>query len=938
MGDYSCIMNDKRNQLILILSKLEKYWSLAKTMKIFVESKYASEMAMNQIITHISSVFSIWHKWHKEKIKNKQKATTKKADDQQMKDIQDAELLLKELWGEAMEQENRVDEKDIKIEKKDYNLISLSSVTKELGTDLRKRQEFGKELESDYGSVKLVHGLLKMAHDDVIKKYNYEQIQNPQQFFKPEQMWEIEQDKALLLMFWNLFPDWSSDVKSWEVGSTVYFHIDKDVYNTKQSELFMNEIMNLFDGLDKDKIKEIVENLKLLWIDIVNKNILHRKLILKNIQNLEDIKKITTNTLSEYLVLNAVPEEYKKFVAINLREFLVYYLSIFPWYRSILVDSDKMMTWNSVEGMNKRMKNDLHLKEEIESLKLNKNEVISGSKWIKTKAEFRKWKSQFDQVNWESKERYYKIIWWWDAQSAIINSFIDITDSPSKRTKDECDFCNGVLRDYAIENIQKLPKLKIWIYEVYDLNSQLFKSSESFYKRFSIQAYLQIKWQYDQAMYFKSLHVQNNIAHSENPNQWTIETFMKKNDELKKQLAVDQKNIAARKESYQNNKELQSLDVWWSDNPAIWRRFVSWKIESYEREQQRAVWNYISKLNEAYVQLLLNANPQPEFIINKRKIQSPLALLESMKWMDLTLDFSEKKPEDIVRDGFMEHLGDSFEAIYNDIMNGRFESAFSNILGMVWGIWWAAFTRNSFGFAAGQRLGRGIWWWLWALTEGRFSEMWDAFGAGLWLVEYDYDEKNTIIDGVKYVDIKPTKTGARWSFMAWADNEKLGIKKGEFDRRAGVKVWLDFGFDMVSVYGAWKISKIVWLDKMLTPMRNAISTRYGTAMANSVNALKRWLDEMVVESFLVDLPLNVIQTGLYTFSGIDDKIRKWSLTNGTEKTTVGEKKRNARNIADAFSAMWEAREENTSAKNIADQIANTMVYGLYGRVNANMNT
>jgi hypothetical protein len=33
-------------------------------------------------------------------------------------------------------------------------------------------------------------------------------------------------------------------------------------------------------------------------------------------------------------------------------------------------------------------------------------------------------------------------------------------------------------------------------------------------------------------------------------------------------------------------------------------------------------------------------------------------------------------------------------------------------------------------------------------------------------VEYDYDEKNTIIDGVKYVDIKPTKTGARWSFMA----------------------------------------------------------------------------------------------------------------------------------------------------------------------------
>jgi hypothetical protein len=51
--------------------------------------------------------------------------------------------------------------------------------------------------------------------------------------------------------------------------------------------------------------------------------------------------------------------------------------------------------------------------------------------------------------------------------------------------------------------------------------------------------------------------------------------------------------------------------------------------------------------------------------------------------MDLTLDFSENKPENIVRDGFMEHLGDSFEAIYNDIMNGRFESAFSNILGMI---------------------------------------------------------------------------------------------------------------------------------------------------------------------------------------------------------------------------------------------------------------
>jgi hypothetical protein len=30
--------------------------------------------------------------------------------------------------------------------------------------------------------------------------------------------------------------------------------------------------------------------------------------------------------------------------------------------------------------MNKRMKNDLRLKEEIESLKLNKNEVVSGSK------------------------------------------------------------------------------------------------------------------------------------------------------------------------------------------------------------------------------------------------------------------------------------------------------------------------------------------------------------------------------------------------------------------------------------------------------------------------------------------------------------------------------------------------------------------------------
>lgn len=62
VSDYFYIMNDKKDQLILILSKLEKYWSLAKTMKIFVESEYASEIAVDQIITHISGVFSIWNK------------------------------------------------------------------------------------------------------------------------------------------------------------------------------------------------------------------------------------------------------------------------------------------------------------------------------------------------------------------------------------------------------------------------------------------------------------------------------------------------------------------------------------------------------------------------------------------------------------------------------------------------------------------------------------------------------------------------------------------------------------------------------------------------------------------------------------------------------------------------------------------------------------
>lgn len=91
-----------------------------------------------------------------------------------------------------MEQENRVDEKDIKVEKqRDINLNNIVTITKECGNDITKRQSFAEELETDKNSIILFHDLLKSAYETILLNKTFDQLD--------------ESDKSLVLAYLNFF-------------------------------------------------------------------------------------------------------------------------------------------------------------------------------------------------------------------------------------------------------------------------------------------------------------------------------------------------------------------------------------------------------------------------------------------------------------------------------------------------------------------------------------------------------------------------------------------------------------------------------------------------------------------------------------------------------------------------------------------------------------
>lgn len=364
-----------------------------------------------------------------------------------------------------------------------------------------------------------------------------------------------------------------------------------------------------------------------------------------------------------------------------------------------------------------------------------------------------------------------------------------------------------------------------------------------------------------------------------------IITFYEQNENYKKKI---------KELEQQRDEELKKEKEWYNKQTKNWQFIVitetqNPQMDHVNREQvinnkyKKLIWEQCINIEIAYVKCLLAWKDKPT---GKR---------EWITWTWVMLDFSKwTDPNKIVRDSFWEKVWDQRDQFKYDLKNDR-QAAFWSFVGMVWWIVWSAavaiFTKNiwatSAWFSAWLRLGNWVWQELWNSWEwvyekvswneidswnNKVTKFWTSFLRGVWAYDENYE----------YV----------WTakFLSW--------------------LWFDY---LSTVATFWLSKQFWWFLWKLEWIKFAWW------------ALKFWMEELILENFFVDIPINIVQTWFETFTWIDNWVTIWNTAIWNQQTMEWQWYKSW-SLSDALKAMKDATEQNISFENLSQTFFNTVIY------------
>ena len=759
-------------------------------------------------------------------------------------------------------------------------------------------------------------------------------------------------------------------------------NIDQEIYNQLSKELWeslmhngiigYDEIARKIDEVEKfyNIVKEIdsesqatewelsstISNLESLWIRKNSKLI--RKTIKNDIKTLNDINTtITKESIKKYIQIpQNVPEENYEYIAENIKILLSNHLSLNPWRKSLIFWWDA--TWMNIEKLYQNINYETNLHKELQKIQggnidtqiqtLTKQPINTDllEIWLKTTINKDNWKNTLSKL-------YNNI---------PLKQSTSFFSNYNNRHKDSC--IN--LQDYRLFRIQELWKkdidsqvntiitllptnhefLELWLkatlnskkYNQESVLSKLFDktSSSTFFQICSRNTFInELKNNY--ALYWLN---KNNSINTDNKtycfldwqNKSKFDSFYGKWIKISEELTFDELyertknfyewlktyNISPKipipniLEFYDKVKKLQPrleqikkqygksmwevskmrndpiMNIW---SPTIWWWYGSWanlSEQSTKRIFDRDKAKIMTDIAEAYAKLLLN-DPTMRW----KKITAP----KEFWWF--TLDFSRTTPEAVVRNSFSENFEDQRNLFLYNMKNDR-QAAFWSFLWMVWWIWWAAFvgafTQNIWATSAWFTAWLRLWNWIW-------QELWNS-----WEYLYEQISWKTINDWNNKVE-NFWQWFLRW---VWALDENY-----EYVWTNKFLSWLTFDY-LSTVATFWLSQKFWWFLQNLEWVKFA----WG--------ALKFWMEELILENFFVDIPMNIVQTWFEAFTWIDNWwVTVWNTAIWNQRTITWEKPYESGSLSDMLRAMKDATQQNLSFENLSQTFFNTVIYGWF---------
>ncbi len=366
-------------------------------------------------------------------------------------------------------------------------------------------------------------------------------------------------------------------------------------------------------------------------------------------------------------------------------------------------------------------------------------------------------------------------------------------------------------------------------------------------------------------------------------------TAIQENNQKVQQIDHEVKaKIEKNKKDYQEAWIFQKLLLNWADARAL-DRWGMTRDELERNEGKIKKQECMQAMDRKYVEIMLKKDPKPTWTI-----PSPFT--------GVVLDFSKQGVDAIIRDGFWEQFGDQRELFKKNIKDDK-QAAFWQAVWMIGGIagatlvWLASknLLITSAWFTTGLRLGNGIGQEARNAGERVFNieekgnnkidTFWDSFMRGAGLEEYTYDNEGKV-------------TGQE--FVGWG------------------KLATDVWFDYVSTAATFGIGNkfAPFLNKLWWARLKGINIWHG---------LKFGFEELFMESFLVDIPMNIVHSGVNAFVFGEGEIVKgqtalWNKMNTTKQNVA------QYNLEDALTIMVDASKENLSFENLSQVFFNTITY------------
>lgn len=691
--------------------------------------------------------------------------------------------------------------------------------------------------------------------------------------------------------FWDKYPEIKERINK-KINSNKENWKNKTGEQTGENEENPDENISAIQQEIDNEIDKMLQNIPLnnlqdLWIDVSLQNNkkfkwIIRKNVINDIKKVEDLSKITEDNINQYISIpDNIPKENYTAIAENVKQILYRHLQLHPGWKTIIWN-EWYSTWMSLEATRENDKYEANLHNQIQklqkrSLDIQINTIVKDlpnnsdllDLWLKTTLNSKKFteeeiqKKLFDKIPVNEANKFF--------QTCKKNSFINELKNNYALYRLNKNNCIKIGDNYCFLDRENQSNFKIfknkWIELSKDLKfDELYNHTEKFYN--------EIK-----QFWFDATIPLNQIMIFFNNQKNYYEKIRKASDICEKEI-----------KQAGNNYNPGYMPVGWS--PSAGHAYLSWEIHAAKVKFKSEKSKACAELEKEYVKVLLQKKPKPTWEI----------MWISGAW--ITLKFNkdpwsgslDTRADKIVRDTFTEKLWDQREKFKYDLKNDR-QAAFGSAMWMIGWIAWASvatiFSWNILATSAWFTAWLRLWNWVW-------QELWNS-----WEFFYEQVSWNTINDWNNKVE-----NFWQW-FLRW--------------------VWaLDQNYEYV-----WtnKFLSWLWFDYLSTAATFWLSQKFWWFLWKlewvkfAWWALKFWMEELILENFFVDIPMNVVQTWIEAFTWINNWwVTVWNTSMWNERTIKWEKPYESWSLSDMLKAMKDATTQNLSFENLSQTFFNTIIY------------